>query len=135
MNIIILSKKGFDFKGNKLSEESLHSGVKVYCDGNLYITGNRYHDLVELYFCGKLYKYVSMKNISLVKNKQMKTRKTTYDYTTMNTFYKNKRVKRFSTISTYLKNNNGMRILDLKPERIDIEIEFYDGENDDKDRP
>ncbi len=46
---ISVSEKGLDFKGDKLTDDTLHSGMLVTFRKTLYWTGNRYHSLVELY--------------------------------------------------------------------------------------
>jgi len=62
---IKLSKKGRDFNGNKLNEDS-PLGFCVY-EKNIYSCGNRYHDQVELYTGIFHVRNVEMKNIRIFK--------------------------------------------------------------------
>jgi len=41
-------------------EDDLNAGVEVIWKGEKYTTGNRYHDLVELYRDGKLVEWVAI---------------------------------------------------------------------------
>lgn len=62
------SRKGKDFHGKKLTENSKLTDFVQY-KGNIYETGNRYHDLVELYKDAVLFYNVYLKDIRLIRNK------------------------------------------------------------------
>lgn len=60
------SKKGFDFDGNKLNDETLTSNVPVIWRNKFYTTGNRYHSKVELFRNGKFIRVVNANFIYLI---------------------------------------------------------------------
>lgn len=74
--ILKTSKKGFDFKGKPLTEETLNGRMIVLYRSRLYITGNRYKNKVELFGLTTMdLKYIAtMKSISLTRQ-QNKERK------------------------------------------------------------
>ena len=61
-----ISEPGRDLKGRKLNEDNLDSSIPVIYQGKRYTTGNRRHDLVELYRGKKFFKIVSMGEIRVI---------------------------------------------------------------------
>jgi len=53
------------FESGELNEDNLHGNVKVKYRGKEYLTGNRYHDLIELWLDGKFYRTVRMTSIKV----------------------------------------------------------------------
>lgn len=75
-------KPGHDFDNKKLIEETLDGGVIVACenvdkdDPMFFVTGNRYHQTVELYLQGGVFiMAVEMKNVMLVRRQCQKIEK------------------------------------------------------------
>jgi len=52
-------------KKNKLTEDNLSAGVKVLWKNQEYITGNRRHNLVDLYRHGDFMRTVNIQSVSL----------------------------------------------------------------------
>ena len=50
---------------NKLTEDNLSAGVKVLWRNSEYVTGNRRHDLVDLYEDGEFVRTVKMQSVSV----------------------------------------------------------------------
>ena len=66
---LVLSDKGKNFEGKKLTEDNLNVNTMVKWRANFYKTGNRYKHLVELLDVdNKFIRTVSMAHICLVKN-------------------------------------------------------------------
>ena len=61
------SKMGKDWQGNKLDENYQFGNTLIQYKGRVYSTGNRYHDLIELFNNGKFVVTVPMQHICLVK--------------------------------------------------------------------
>ena len=59
-----------DYDGNAekvLTEDNLDGNVRVLYRGKEYLTGNRWHDLVELWLDNKFYRTVRMASITVMK--------------------------------------------------------------------
>ena len=64
---LVVSQSGKNFSGNNITEDNLRSHQKVLYKNKEYITGNRYHNLVELWIDGKLkISNADMKDIRLI---------------------------------------------------------------------
>lgn len=62
-----LSEKGKNWKGERLNEDTLPGNTKVMWRNNIYETGNRRHDEVELYKDGVFVRTVVTDYVYLVK--------------------------------------------------------------------
>lgn len=62
---LIISEKGKHFNGKPLSEQNVLGGQQILYKDKLYYTGNRKHNLVELWQDGKLFKTVNLKKCIL----------------------------------------------------------------------
>jgi hypothetical protein len=68
MKQLVLSEQGKNWKGQDLTEENLNANIRVSYNNKLnYRTGNRYHDMVELYSGGILVKTVKISEVCLYK--------------------------------------------------------------------
>jgi len=67
MKTIVLSKKGRNFEGRKLTENNINAGVTVFWDGSFFETGNRMYDLIELYKDGEFIITINIRHVRLVK--------------------------------------------------------------------
>ena len=66
-----ISELGKDFKLRELNEDTLKGNALVLYQQKLYLTGNRYHRLAELYSLEwkEFYKTISTSSLRLVKHK------------------------------------------------------------------
>ena len=67
---IILSDKGKNWNGKKLNENNLLAGQLILWRNKFYTTGNRYHELVELYNNKEVMRIVNINSIRLCREKE-----------------------------------------------------------------